>query len=102
MRRWLLRLGGGAALLVCALALWQGPRVLRMAGVGAGYVAKQMCSCLFVAERPFDSCRLDIPSDMDPIEAEPLADRAGVRARVLLVVERLALHTPGAGCRLLP
>jgi hypothetical protein len=97
-----LRWGAGGVLVLAALAAAvYGPRFVAMAGVGAGYVAKQMCSCLYVAEREFDACRSDLPDSMDDIRAEPLAGRPGVRARVI-GLERLAVHTPGAGCRLLP
>ncbi len=94
--------GGGILLLLAALAAAvYGPRFMDMASVGAGYVAKQMCSCLYVAEREFDACRSDIPDSMDRIDAEPLEGRPGVRAHTI-GLERLAVHTPGAGCRLLP
>lgn len=94
--------GGGVLLLVAAGAgALYGPRALDMMGVGAGYVAKQMCSCVYVAGRDFDQCRLDLPDSLDDIAALRLEDRPGMRAHVL-VVDRLAVHTPGAGCRLLP
>jgi hypothetical protein len=97
-----LRWGGAALLLLAAgAAALYGPRLVGMAGVGSGYVAKQMCSCLYVAGRDFDACRRDIPESMDRIDAEPLEDRPGVRAHVI-GLERIAVHTPGAGCRLLP
>jgi hypothetical protein len=96
-------LWGGAivVLLAAAAAAVYGPRFVSMAGVGAGYVAKQMCSCVYVVERDFDACRIDIPGSMERIEAERLEDRPGVRARVI-GLQRFAVHTPGAGCRLLP
>lgn len=91
----------GVVLSLAALAAAvYGPRYVDMAGVGAGYVAKQMCSCVYVAGREFDACRIDIPDSMDDIAAQRLEDRPGVRA-LILGLKRLAVHTPGAGCRLL-
>lgn len=89
-----------AAALVVAGALW-GPRLLEAAEVGAGYVAKQTCSCVYVAGRSLDACRPDLPVEMDRIDAALLDDAEGVRASVLLgLVERRALHHPGSGCTL--
>lgn len=101
MKRIALWGGGAVLLLAAAAAAVYGPRAIEMMGVGAGYVAKQMCSCVYVAERDFDQCRLDIPTSMEDIAAQRLEERPGMRAHIL-GVERLALHTPGAGCRLLP
>jgi hypothetical protein len=64
--------------------------------VGAGYVAKELCSCIFVGERTPDSCRPDIPPAMDAIEAEVGTDR--VRAFVPYLGERIARFEPPFGC----
>jgi hypothetical protein len=93
------------ATLACAalgLAIAYGPRFIHLADIGAGYVAKQTCSCIHVAGRDVAGCRADMPDDMDRIQATILEDgRRGVRARVL-GIERLALYSPGAGCALQP
>jgi hypothetical protein len=96
-------LWAAAVLLLAALvaAVAYGPRLRRMAGEGAGYVAKQTCSCMYLAGRSFDACRADMPSSMDRIRAEVLDGSEGVRARVLFL-ERRARHTPGRGCVLEP
>jgi hypothetical protein len=88
-------------LVVLVAAVVYGPRLRRMAGVGAGYVAKQTCSCMYVAGRPFDACRSDLPSSMDRIRAEVLDGLEGVRASAPFL-ERRAHHTPGRGCTLQP
>jgi hypothetical protein len=68
-RRWrsallavLLLLGAAAG------AAWW--RIRPLALVGAGYVAKQMCSCIFVGGRSFESCRPDMLPAMDDVHAE--------------------------------
>ena len=66
------------------------------AGVGAGYVAKELCSCVFVGERELASCRSDIPPAMERVEAELGADR--VRAFVPGLGERIARFEPPFGC----
>ena len=64
--------------------------------VGAGYVAKELCSCVFVGERDLASCRPDIPPTMDRVQAELGADR--VRAFVPYLAERIARFEPPFGC----
>jgi len=66
--------------------------------LGAGYVAKELCSCIFVGGRSLDSCRPDIPATMDRVEAEVGADR--VRAFVPHLGERIARYEPPFGCTL--
>jgi hypothetical protein len=66
------------------------------AGVGAGYVAKELCSCVFVGERDLASCRSDIPPSMERVQAELGADR--VRAFVPGLGERIARFEPPFGC----
>ena len=64
--------------------------------IGAGYVAKELCSCVFVAERSLASCRPDIPETMERVQAELGADR--VRAFVPYLAERIARYEPPFGC----
>jgi len=100
MRRALIWLGIGTVValgLVAALAL---PRVRALSSLGAGYVAKQMCSCIFVDGREYASCRPDIPPSMDRVEAEVLATPPGVRAVVRFLAEREARWSPDTGCTL--
>jgi hypothetical protein len=68
------------------------------AGIGAGYVAKEVCSCMFVGLRSLESCRGDVPESMDAVRAEALPD--GVRGFVPLFASRVARHEPGFGCTL--
>jgi hypothetical protein len=93
---------GRIALVVLALALAGGGygygHLRGMASVGAGYVAKEMCSCIFVAGRSLESCRPDVPESMDRVRAELLPD--GVRGFVPALAERVARYEPGFGCTL--
>jgi hypothetical protein len=98
MRRIVKWLVVGALVLVVGAAVVVGPRVYRLSTIGAGYIAKQMCSCIFVGERERDSCRQDMPPDMFRVKAEVID--GGVRAWVTGIVERTARHTPGTGCTL--
>ena len=75
-------------------------RVHRLSVIGAGYLAKQMCSCVFVAERDFASCRADMPPDMVRVQAAPLDGQRGMRAWVPAIVERTARYTTDTGCTL--
>ena len=90
------------ALVVALVALVVGGfflvRLRAMASVGAGYVAKEVCSCVFVGGRSFDSCRPDVPASMDRVRAELLPD--GVRGFVPALAERVARYEPGFGCTL--
>ena len=90
------------ALAVALVALGVGGyffvRLRGMASVGAGYVAKEMCSCVFVAGRSLESCRPDVPESMDRVRAELLPD--GVRGFVPALAERVARYEPGFGCTL--
>jgi hypothetical protein len=67
-----------------------------LSAIGAGYVAKEMCSCIFVGERSAESCRPDIPETMARVQAEVGSDR--VRAFVPGFGERIARHEPPYGC----
>lgn len=95
MMRWVLiavfwvLLVGGALLYECARD---------RSTIGAGYVAKELCSCIFVAGRSLASCRPDIPTSMDRVEVELGVDR--VRAFVPYLEQRIARYEPPYGCTL--
>jgi hypothetical protein len=90
------------AVLVAAsgLYVWAGDRSY----VGAGLVAKQVCSCVHVAARSFDACHADLPAygGLDWVRAEPLAEGDGVRAWLPGFEPRIARALPGRGCTLEP
>jgi hypothetical protein len=68
--------------------------------IGAGMLAKQMCSCLFVAARAEGACRADQLASLDPIQLEVRSEPRAVRAFVPLFGERIAVHRDGLGCTL--
>jgi len=68
--------------------------------VGAGMLAKTMCSCLYVAGRPQDECRADQMSAMDAIQVEIDPASKRVRAFVPGLGERSAVYTEDLGCAL--
>jgi len=68
--------------------------------IGAGMLAKQVCSCVYIAERDVADCRADQFSSMDPIRLEVLRDENRVRAWIPALGERTAIHTEGLGCTL--
>lgn len=72
----------------------------RRVSIGAGYVAKEVCSCIHLGGRSLASCRPDVPESMDRIEAVELDDGPGVRASVPLFAERVARYEEGFGCTL--
>jgi hypothetical protein len=79
------------------------PRLRQASEIGAGYLAKYACSCVYVAGRELASCRADLPASMATLEATLLPGRSGVRARdALFGLERVAQHAEGRGCTLDP
>jgi hypothetical protein len=69
-------------------------------GIGAGLLAKQMCSCIYVAQRSPEACRADQRTSLDPIAFELRRDEQRVWAGVRLLGERIAVHRAGFGCTL--
>ena len=98
-RGWRIALGG-IAVLALAAAVSYGPKLREGASTGAGFLAKQMCSCIFVDGLGFDACRSDMMAGVDVFEAEILTKPPGVRAHFPFVAERTALFDADLGCTL--
>ncbi|HEV8334543.1 MAG TPA: hypothetical protein VGQ22_24180 [Steroidobacteraceae bacterium] len=79
-------------------AMFFGRDTWTTAKVGTVYVAKQTCSCLFVAGRPMDSCRTDYdPAAIKPLTVEKLEH--GVKVSALGgIVSAQAEFEQGFGC----
>lgn len=78
------------------------PMLSERSTIGAGYVAKEVCSCVALGGRDFAACRADLPADLgfERVRAEPLASGGGVRAWVPFLAERVARVSDGGGCTL--
>jgi len=87
-------IAGFWVLLVVGALVWESLR--DRSSIGAGYVAKEVCSCVFVGGRDLASCRADVPATMDRVQVELGSDR--VRAFVPALAERIARHEPPFGC----
>jgi hypothetical protein len=92
------RLALAAAALGIVGAAFAYQHVRGMASVGAGYVAKELCSCVFVGGRSLESCAQDVPETMERVRFELRPD--AVRAFVTGFALRVARHDPGFGCTL--
>ena len=98
-RRWLLV---GAAVVLALLALaWT--QLTPWPRTGATYVAKQMCSCLFLTGRSEASCRTDFGGYVTlytlRIDRAGLPKTANVRASLALFRGE-AVYEAGYGCRI--
>ncbi len=96
--RWI---AGGLLALIIAGAAIAYVMIRPYAQIGATYIAKQMCSCLFVAGRSEASCHAEFKPDIDRFQlkvhrgARP--GRNAVRAR-LFVFSGASSYTEGYGC----
>jgi hypothetical protein len=68
--------------------------------IGTAMLAKQMCTCMYVAERPRDDCRADQFASMDAITVETGPEPGVVRAFVPGLGEHSARFTEEFGCML--
>jgi len=88
------------ALVVLGVFAYQDLRA--QASIGAGYVAHQVCSCVFVAERSYESCLPDLMPIMSQIRSEvvDIDGHSGIRGWVPFLSDRVAVHRPDLGCAL--
>ena len=100
--RWLKRIALAVVALVLIGGIWLRVRFHAQADVGAGYMAKLICSCVFVGGRAPEACRSDLPPEMSPVRfAMRQGEPPGVLAWVPpLLASRSASFHPGSGCTL--
>lgn len=98
MRTSRLAIGGAVLAAVIGVAIWFGKDAYATAHIGTTYVAKQTCSCLFVAGRSVESCKTDYDAaDLARLNVEPDASGVSVTALGGLVSGR-AQYDEGFGC----
>ena len=68
--------------------------------VGEAMLAKQVCSCVYLAKRAEPDCRADLMASMDRIELEVIRDESRTRAWITGFGERSAVYREGLGCTL--
>lgn len=99
-RRWLFRVLGALVLALSIGAAVAAPRLIHRARIGVAYVAKEVCTCVFVAGRELAACRADLAPSADLVRATVLDAPPGVHAWIPGLTERTARHSDGAGCTL--
>lgn len=75
---------------------------MAFAQIATAYVAKQTCSCRFVAERSLESCLVDFTQDVSQLEVSEVPERRAVKASALGLIVETASYRPGLGCALDP
>jgi hypothetical protein len=102
MRRNLVLLGVAVAAVFAVGSLWL--FVISPARDGAriatGYVAKSLCSCVFVTARNLQSCREDLGATAIGIAVQVDESRKFVRATAGFLSSDVARFDPLYGCRL--
>jgi hypothetical protein len=94
--RWIAA-GAGLVLIVGLAAAWL---ALRPYGeTGTTYLAKQLCSCLYLTGRSEASCRSDFSPDIERFSVGIDRKRSRVSARLALF-SSAAVYEPGYGCRI--
>lgn len=90
-----------AVLAVAAGSLWQfwAKDQVAFADIGTGYTAKQVCSCVFIAERSLESCKGDSLRDISQLSIEQGEDLITVSAARGLI-SNTARFQRGLGCTL--
>ncbi len=88
----------GVLVVLMGIGVWSGKDTLAAARVGTVYVAKQTCSCLFVAGRPIDSCYTDFdPEAVRRLDVSVANSGVTVSALGGMIAAR-AQYEPGYGC----
>lgn len=96
-RKWLL-VSIGVLVVLIGIGVWLGKDTYATARIGTTYIAKQTCSCLFVAKRTQESCRTDFDAEaVRPLEVLIAESKVTVSA-LSGMVSAQAQFEPGFGC----
>jgi hypothetical protein len=87
---------GIVLVVIFVIVLGVGYQARKYGEIGAGFVARQMCSCLYVQDRDEQSCRAEIGSQIDAAQIVYLDERVIVNFSGLNQAE--ARLKPGYGC----
>lgn len=97
--RWFL-IGGVVLVAIVGVAVWAGRDTYETARIGTAYVAKQTCSCLFIANRSPQSCKTDYEAAaLERLNVEAEASSVTVSA-VGGLVSAKAQFEEGFGCHI--
>lgn len=97
MGKHLLRTLGLLALGLVGIGLWASGPILAQGRIGAAFIARTTCSCVFVAGRSLASCRTDWPSGAETIAVRQ-EDDAVVASAALGLVSARAVFEQDYGC----
>jgi hypothetical protein len=103
-RKWLYRgmiLCGGLMALAAGASEYAYSRIAPYARIGATYIAKQDCSCLFVEGRSEYSCTAEFKPDIDRFKVEIDRSTLPAKAKVttrLAIFSGEATYEQGFGC----
>lgn len=100
LRRGLLVIAIALLALVGGALAYYGPRLRQQGRIGAGFVAKEVCSCIFVGGRELAACRADLRPRAERVRAQVLLPERAVRAWIPLLGEQTARYREGTGCTL--
>ena len=89
-----------AVLVVAGGVVWlvHGEQIRGFGSAGTAFAAQSTCACRYVAERPMDSCKTDLSSDMWAIWLSEDRDTRTVSASIPLVAVADATWREGYGC----
>jgi hypothetical protein len=94
--KWLLILG--VLVLLLGIGVWSSRDTFATARIGTTYVAKQTCSCLFVAGRSLDSCHTDFePETVSAIDIQ-VSERTVTASALRGFISARAQFDQGYGC----
>jgi hypothetical protein len=95
-RKW--QLIASVLVLLVGIGMWSARDTFATARIGTTYVAKQTCSCLFVAGRPLDSCSTDFdPEALRSLDVVTGSSAVTVSALGGLISSRAKFEN-GFGC----
>jgi hypothetical protein len=70
------------------------------AALGAGYIARVVCSCRYVGNRDMASCKTDFEPGTEIVGVEDDTEKRRITASVPLLARRTATFDPEYGCAL--